>query len=118
MIPFSGSTVFAGCGKTVLCSTLIQYTLQHNRDNPSVGVCFFYFTFVDGSKRGETGLLKALLLQLAGQVPNGDVLLSNIHKSAAAATPSSRLLLDHLRLMMRNLGRVYIFMDALDENPR
>lgn len=41
---------FAGCGKSVLCSTAIQYTFRHNQSNPGVGIAFFYFTFNDESK--------------------------------------------------------------------
>src|SRR5205085_11269328 len=61
----------SGCGKSVLCSTAIQYTFRHRRSDPDVGIAFFYFTFNDESKQDESAILRALLLQLSGQHSDG-----------------------------------------------
>jgi hypothetical protein len=53
---------FAGCGKSVLSSTIIQHTLHHRRSNPSTGIAFFYFTFNDESKQNTSAMLRALIL--------------------------------------------------------
>ncbi|CAI7577772.1 unnamed protein product [Penicillium glandicola] len=55
---------FAGCGKSVLCSTARQR-------QPGVGIGFFYFSFNDESKRDSSGMLRALLLQLSAQLEGG-----------------------------------------------
>ncbi len=34
---------FAGCGKSVLCSTAIQYAFRHKRSDRGVGIAFFLF---------------------------------------------------------------------------
>ncbi|KAF3806346.1 hypothetical protein GCG54_00006108 [Colletotrichum gloeosporioides] len=34
---------FAGCGKSVLCSTAIQYAFRHRRSSPRVAIAFFSF---------------------------------------------------------------------------
>jgi len=58
---------FAGCGKSVLCSTAIQYTFRHQRTLNDCAVAFFFFTFRDESKQDASAALRALLLQLCGR---------------------------------------------------
>ncbi|KAH7150171.1 ankyrin repeat-containing domain protein [Dactylonectria estremocensis] len=48
---------FAGCGKSALCSTAIQYAFRHRRGEPRVGVAFFFFTFIDENKQALMGCL-------------------------------------------------------------
>ena len=43
-------TGFPGSGKSVLCSTAIQFTYRHKKSDPEIGIAFFYFTFRDDSK--------------------------------------------------------------------
>ena len=41
---------FAGCGKSVLCSTAVLHAFRHRKSNPHIDIAFFYFTFNDNSK--------------------------------------------------------------------
>lgn len=41
---------FAGCGKSVLSSTIIQNTILSRGSEAGVGIAFFYFTFTDQGK--------------------------------------------------------------------
>jgi len=109
---------FAGSGKSVLCSTAIQFALRHRRSDPSVGIGFFYFTFNDKSKQDDSAMLRALLLQLSSQLEDGQSDLTQLHDSYKAGIPPPRLLLDHLRRLIQRFRHVYILMDALDESPR
>jgi hypothetical protein len=52
---------FAGCGKSVLSSTAIQYAFRHRRSDPCVGIAFFYFSFNDESKQDVSGMIRAIL---------------------------------------------------------
>ncbi|KAL4972292.1 hypothetical protein BDW66DRAFT_144549 [Aspergillus desertorum] len=45
---------FAGCGKPVLCSAVIQHTFGQHRNRADVGIAFFYFEFSDESKQDES----------------------------------------------------------------
>ena len=63
---------FAGCGKSVLCSTVIQDTFRYKQSDSGVGIGFFYFTFNDTSKQDESAMLRALLLQLSAQVAGSE----------------------------------------------
>lgn len=109
---------FAGSGKSVLCSTAIQFALRHRGSDPSVGIAFFYFTFSDDSKRDESGMLRALLLQLSGQLQDGEVDLTRLHHSYKDGIPPSLVLIEYLRRLILRFHHVYIALDGLDESPR
>ena len=107
---------FAGSGKSVLCSTAIRFVSRRVIfDN--VGVAFFYFTFNDQSKQDESGMLRALLLQLSHQLRDGPADLAQLHERYNTGMPPSSVLLDYLRRMFERFSNVYIVLDALDESP-
>ncbi|ERF74783.1 hypothetical protein EPUS_03167 [Endocarpon pusillum Z07020] len=109
---------FAGCGKSVLCSTAIQYTFRHKRSDPGVGIAFFYFTFNDESKQDESAMLRALILQLSGQLSDPQTDLARLHGSYSTSVPPVTLLISHLRQLVQKFNQVYILLDALDESQR
>ena len=109
---------FAGCGKSVLCSTAILHAFRHRGSNPHIGIAFFYFTFNDKSKQDESAMLRALLLQLSTQLQGGQTDLTRLHESYKHGTPPSPVMLDYLRHLIKRFDHVYIFLDALDESPR
>jgi hypothetical protein len=108
---------FAGCGKSVLCSTAIQYALRHRRSNPRIGIAYFFFVFDDESKQDASAMLRALVLQLSSQLKDNRLLL-RLHDSHRNMTPPDRALADCLRQLIRMFNHVYILLDALDESPR
>jgi hypothetical protein len=109
---------FAGCGKSVLSSTIIQHTLRHRRSSPLIGIAFFYFTFNDESKQDTSAMLRALILQLVSQLKDQDTTLSQLHDSYRGNTPPDQALLDCLHQIINKFDHVYIILDALDESPR
>ena len=108
---------FAGTGKSVLSSTAIQYAFRHRRSDPSIGIAFFYFTFNDDSKQDESAMLRALLVQLSGQLRDGHSDLARLHGSFKPSLPPSSVLADYLRRLFQRFDHVYIILDALDEIP-
>ena len=109
---------FAGSGKSVLCSTVIQSVLRHRSSNPRIGIAFFYFSFNNQSKQDELAMLRALLLQLSTQLHDGYADLTRLYDSYKTSTPSPRVLIDYLRRLIERFQDVYIMLDALDESPR
>ena len=109
---------FAGSGKSVLCSTTIQFVHRHRRSDPRVGIAFFYFTFNDESKRDESAMLRALLLQLTNQAPDGHADLEKLYDSYRTGTAPSRVLIEYLRRLIGRFRDVFIILDALDESPQ
>ena len=109
---------FAGCGKSVLCSTAIQYTLRHRKSNPRIGIAFFFFTFSDGFKQDASAMLRALVLQLSSQLNDNHTRLSRLYDRHRNATPPDSDLEDFLHQLVQAFEHVYIILDALDESPR
>ena len=108
---------FAGCGKSILCSTAIQFAFRHRRSNPRIGIAFFFFTFNDDSKQDTSAMLRTLVVQLSCQLADNHKLLSRLHISYPNATPPEPALMDCLRQLLRAFDDVYILLDALDESP-
>jgi ankyrin repeat domain-containing protein 50 len=109
---------FAGCGKSVLCSTAIQYVFRHRRSDPYVGIAFFYFTFKDESKQDASAMLRAMLFQLSNQVDDGHTDLTRLHASYSNGVPPIPVLTAHLRQLIQRFHQVYLMIDAVDESPK
>ncbi|RMZ89129.1 hypothetical protein DV736_g3648, partial [Chaetothyriales sp. CBS 134916] len=109
---------FAGCGKSVLCSTTIQHAFRQKLPDRNVGIAFFYFTFNNESKQDESAMLRALLLQLSSQRPDSLTELAQLYSSYSTGPPPPTVLIDHIRHLIQKFDKVYIVLDALDESPR
>ena len=109
---------FAGCGKSVLCSTAIQQVFRHRKSNEPIAIAFFFFTFNDNSKQDVSAMLRAVLLQLSGQIKGGDEMLSRLHKDLKTRKASDEVLIACLLQLIRSSKETYILIDALDESPR
>ena len=109
---------FAGCGKSVLCSTIILHTFRHRSSNPRIGIAFFYFAFNDQSKQDASAMLRAVLLQLSTQLQDKHMDLTRLHNSYKPGIPSIPVTLDYLHRLIQRFDHVYILLDVLDESPR
>ena len=109
---------FAGSGKSVLCSTMIQSVFQKRRGNNSVGIAFFYFTFTDKSKQDLSSMLRTLVWQFSCQAADGPKDLLQLYEAYISGTPPNATLLAYLQRLIGRFSRTYIFLDALDECPR
>ncbi|KAL2706137.1 hypothetical protein AAEP93_001387 [Penicillium crustosum] len=92
---------FAGCGKSVLCSTAIERTFREQQHQPNA-----------------SGMLRALLLQLSAQLEGGEKDLQELHELYNSGTPPVDVLLNSLRQTICKFSNTYILLDALDESPR
>jgi hypothetical protein len=108
---------FAGCGKSVLCSTAIQHAFHLPQLSADVAAAFFFFDFRDESKQDASAALRALLFQLCGQVLGLEADLTRLKKSYNHGTPSVLVLLEYLRQAVARCRHTYILLDALDESP-
>ncbi|KAK2745548.1 hypothetical protein FQN57_003673 [Myotisia sp. PD_48] len=109
---------FAGCGKSILCSTAIQHTFRKKGQELKTGIAFFYFSFTDEMKQDESAMLRTLLLQLAGQVQDGYSDLERLKTKCHSGMPLVMDLVGYFQYMARRFHNVYILIDALDECPR
>ncbi|KAI7081966.1 hypothetical protein KC356_g8751 [Hortaea werneckii] len=109
----------AGCGKTVLSSTLIEDIKALCRIDGNigkVGLGIFYFTFSDKQKQSYEDLLCSLVEQLAWK-PKGFARLQQAYEDPSRGKPGRDELEDILLLSLQAYEQVFLVLDALDESP-
>lgn len=109
---------FAGCGKSVLCSTVIQHTSWLQRLHKRNAVAFFFFTFNDSAKQDTSAMLRALVFQLSCQLGDNHVLLARFYNDNRDTSPSNQALIGCLQQLLQEFDNTYIILDALDESIR
>ncbi|QIW96755.1 hypothetical protein AMS68_002273 [Peltaster fructicola] len=105
-----------GCGKTVLCSTVIEDLRQQCRENTNIGLAVFYFSFTDEKKQNYDSLLRSLVAQLASKEPASSA-LRQAYEKPYRTIPTTEVLEQILNLSLEPYSRVFIAIDALDECP-
>ncbi|KAJ1322871.1 ankyrin repeat domain-containing protein 50 [Microdochium nivale] len=108
---------FAGCGKSILSSRIIEHTIAHCSSVPDSGVAFFYFSYDDANKQTASSMLRTFILQLTSQSKGGGDILSAFHKQYESTSPADNQLLECLHKLVDKLSNVFIVVDALDECP-
>ena len=105
---------FAGCGKTILCSTVINDMKQYTASRGQDVLAFYYFDFTNRVKTKTLSCLRSILLQLVERA--GDTtILEALHRAYAMGTPPIQEFLEVLKSILCTQSRVYIVVDALDE---
>ena len=105
---------FAGCGKTVLCSTVIHNVSKHTASLPRSAFAFYYFDFTNDVKTKSLSCLRSIILQLVEQTAD-TASLEALQRTYASGTPPPQELLQVLKGMLCKCNRAYIVVDALDE---
>ncbi|KAF7341135.1 Ankyrin repeat protein [Mycena venus] len=111
----------SGAGKTVLSSAVIQKLFTDTKlfedetKNPPA-VAFFYFNFRNNDTQNVEIMLRRIVLQLSAASPHPYRILNDQYKlSSGQRLPSYQELVEILKQLLRDLGRTYIVLDALDE---
>jgi hypothetical protein len=108
----------AGCGKTVLSSTMVENVLHHCRQAVDFGFAPFYFTFSDKAKQTYEALLRSLVAQFGTQEPGLAIMREKYDqrhnlKGGLSIESLQPLLLDVLDVY----DTAFVVLDALDECP-
>lgn len=104
----------AGCGKTILSSTIVEDLLSSSELDMSLAVAYFYFKGDDKDKRTSSGMLRSLLKQLFDRGKRTSDVLPEIYGDGNQQ-PSSDQLLSSVGNISREFRDVFIALDALDE---
>jgi hypothetical protein len=109
----------AGCGKTVLSSTLIESTSIHCDENEGCVMAYFYFSFTDSAKQQCSNMLSSLLAQLSSQVDLTHDCLVSLRRTYRHTTPPTDVLKRILKTLFEEMpfSHVHLIIDALDEIP-
>jgi hypothetical protein len=106
----------AGCGKTILSSTVIEDIRNAYETDVDTSYAFFYFSFSDERKQSDGDLLRSLVAQLGWREP-GLSMLRQAYAISRQSMPGQDELEKILLASMRSCSKVYLIMDALDECP-
>lgn len=106
----------AGCGKTILCSSVVEDIRKICEQDPDTSYAFFYFSFSDVRKQSDVDLLRSLVAQL-GWRGAGLSLLRQAYETPGRSVPSPDELAKILTASVMSCGTVYLGLDALDECP-
>ncbi|KAI7263969.1 hypothetical protein KC345_g8974 [Hortaea werneckii] len=109
----------AGCGKTVLSSTMVEDIKQLCDTDENLGrfgLGAFYFTFSDKQKQSYEVLLRSLVEQLAWK-QDGYARLQQAFDNASRGKPGKDELEKILLLSLQSYDQVFLALDALDESP-
>jgi nucleoside phosphorylase len=106
----------AGCGKTVLTSTIIARLEQDMTDEEVL--LYFYFDFMDTDKQSLNSMLRSLVKQLSKERPHTSRFLYHLWAShdQGSRRPSTKSLQSALQSMLSGISNVSIVLDALDES--
>ncbi len=119
--PNPGSIVWLygipGCGKTILCSTLLEHVLHLYTGEPHVAVLYFFFDFQDSDKQQPGGMIRSLLGQLYMHCPSEPLVLESLYSSCldGERDPTFEALLEAFHHIAATFERIFIILDALDE---
>ncbi|KAE9378647.1 hypothetical protein N431DRAFT_396440 [Stipitochalara longipes BDJ] len=107
---------FAGCGKTILTSTVIENTRGHCKSSTGHAIAVFYFDFNDSAKQQAHEMLCSLICQLYSQTVNEIPAIELLYKECSQShKPGVHALLGVLRESISNFDNTFIVLDALDE---
>lgn len=104
----------AGCGKTVLCSTLIEDMKSHCASTKDSTLAFFYFSFSDINSQSYRKLLASLVHQLCSDQASYAKLKEVYDGNKQASVHLLETVLDY---QFEQHGNVTLVLDALDELP-
>lgn len=109
-----------GCGKTILCSTIIEAVKEVCFESATHKLAYFYFDFQNTEKQNMDITIRSLLRQLCAgemQLPQEVQIMYDRYKGSGLRPTVEELNLALLSLIDYLGKEIYIIMDALDEFP-
>jgi hypothetical protein len=108
----------AGCGKSILSSTVIKHLRERHSSDPRTALAYFYFTFSDTKKQSAIGLLESLVKQLCSRRPILPQQMETLYEyKERGERPDAKTLEATLIASMAGFSTVHVVIDALDECP-
>ncbi|KAI9666565.1 MAG: hypothetical protein M1821_004501 [Bathelium mastoideum] len=105
-----------GCGKTILCTSIIDDLLTDAPGKPTSAVVFFYFSFAHAQRQTRDTLLSSILVQLCQGRPLPPS-VQDLYDQRQQVRPSVDQLTKTLLSVLTTCGNVFLVIDALDECP-
>lgn len=110
----------AGCGKTVLCSTIIEAMKTICEQSTTHTMAYFYFNFQDIERQDLSTMLRSLIRQLCAaeiNIPDSIKALHNRCRDSNHSPTLEELTTAVFSISIESQKHVYVIIDALDEFP-
>ena len=106
-----------GCGKTILCSTILEHVLHVCATTSDISVLYFFFDFNDTEKQQHEGMMRSLLSQLSMHFVSVPPVLETLYTSCmeGGRKPNFEALMGTFHEMTTAFRATFIVLDALDE---
>ena len=106
-----------GCGKTILCSTVLEHVLQTRATTSNIAVLYFFFDFDDMEKQQHESMMLSLLSQLLMHFTSVPPVLETLYISCMEGErkPNFEELKETLHKMTTAFRATFLILDALDE---
>ena len=107
----------AGCGKTILSSTVITEIAQHCNHSSGSSLAYFFFDFNDIKKQQSSLMIRSIFVQLCSRSHEAMIELESLFASRQDGQQPADLatLKTILQKTIRKSKHIYIILDALDE---
>ena len=107
----------AGCGKTVLSSTVITEILRQCSHSSGSSLAYFFFDFNDSEKQRSSMMIRSIITQLYSQSYDARIEVESLFSSCQDGQQPADLetLMITLQAAIRKSEHTYIVLDALDE---
>lgn len=106
-----------GCGKTVLCSTIIEHVMLFCSESTMHDCVYFYFDFSQEKKQTVDGFLRSMIAQLSSKnssIPD-EVRTLYEHSKIDNQQPSRASLIQTFISLLKKNRLLYMIVDAVDE---
>lgn len=105
----------AGCGKTILSSTIIDHLQDDCCNNPRKVLMYFYFDFDDTKRQSPEDMLRGVISQFISQNDRLHPSVDSLFASKGGHQPTFQELLQVLQELSRGCDEAFLILDALDE---
>ncbi|KAL8942148.1 MAG: hypothetical protein Q9216_001833 [Gyalolechia sp. 2 TL-2023] len=109
-----------GCGKTILCSTIIEALQEVLEAEKTSTIAYWYFDFDKSSSLGVCNMLRSLIKQLCIGEPSLPLPVQEMCAKyrASGHQPTTKALLATLHSAIESIRKkTFLVLDALDEYP-
>ncbi|CAD6586845.1 MAG: hypothetical protein ASARMPREDX12_002532 [Alectoria sarmentosa] len=108
----------SGCGKTVLCASVIEHLKACCVNKLECDYAYYYVDIADSKNFRNAAMVQSLLAQLACQRESLPQVLIDLYKSHEHGAQELGLstVVEALVAMLKLSGRVFLILDALDES--
>lgn len=111
-------TLAAGCGKSILSSSIINDIKDRCISDPQTALAYFFFSFSDSSKQKVDVMLASLAKQLYACRPDTPQEVESLERyRTRGERPDTKSLESALLANTRGFAATFIIIDALDECP-